>query len=222
MDHSAPIATRYLFISSCVIFGHRSLQNLLLAQLIEKHLGIPCAITANIETNLSTLQPGALALLDAGASSAQTLEAEVLAIHEPVSVIAIFNAPANQALDRLLRYSKVRGLFYENTMEEQFLKGIKFLSLNEYWLPRKVLAEYLDGTRRIDQRPTTAMANLTAKETLILSAMISGAKNSDIAQVLHVSPHTIKTHVYNLFRKIKVNNRVQAVSWALVNTERAQ
>ena len=197
MDHSAPIATRYLFISSCVIFGHRSLQNLLLAQLIEKHLGIPCAITANIETNLSILQPGALALLDAGASSAQ-------------------------ALDRLLRYSKVRGLFYENTMEEQFLKGIKFLSLNEYWLPRKVLAEYLDGTRRIDQRPTTAMANLTAKETLILSAMISGAKNSDIAQVLHVSPHTIKTHVYNLFRKIKVNNRVQAVSWALVNTERAQ
>jgi DNA-binding CsgD family transcriptional regulator len=34
-----------------------------------------------------------------------------------------------------------------------------------------------------------------------------------------VSLHTVKTHVYNVYRKLRVSNRVQAVQWALQNTE---
>lgn len=219
MTRSAHATRQDTAIAACMIFGHRNLQNALLARLIEEHLGLACAIRAPEDARLCGPQQGVLALLDAGASSQLLLEAQVLDIHEQISVIAVFNSPAGQAFDRLLRWPKVRGLFYENTGEAHFLQGIQSLSSHEHWLPRKVLAAYLEETRCIQHHPNTCDASLTAKETQILRAMISGAKNAEIAQVLHVSPHTIKTHVYNLFRKIKVNNRVQAVSWALVNFE---
>ena len=38
-----------------------------------------------------------------------------------------------------------------------------------------------------------------------------------MAEELNVSMHTVKTHVYNLFRKIGVTNRIQAVNWAKEN-----
>lgn len=206
-------------VTSCVIFGRRSLQNELLARLIEGHQAMPCAIAEHDDFDLSYQHKSALALLDAGASAASALEDQVGKLQTQVSIIAIFNARLDQALDRLLRWPRVKGFFYEHTGEEQFLKGVQSLCMNEHWLPRKVMAEYLEETRSTQPHPGVVDASLTPKETQILRAMISGAKNSDIAQVLHLSPHTIKTHVYNLFRKIKVSNRVQAVSWALVNLE---
>jgi ATP/maltotriose-dependent transcriptional regulator MalT len=36
-----------------------------------------------------------------------------------------------------------------------------------------------------------------------------------------VSMHTVKTHIYNLFKKIDVSNRIQAVNWAKDNLEGA-
>ncbi|MEA7595362.1 LuxR C-terminal-related transcriptional regulator, partial [Salmonella enterica subsp. enterica serovar Virginia] len=41
-----------------------------------------------------------------------------------------------------------------------------------------------------------------------------GASNNEIARSLFISENTVKTHLYNLFKKIAVKNRTQAVSWA--------
>lgn len=36
----------------------------------------------------------------------------------------------------------------------------------------------------------------------------------DIARALFISENTVRTHLYNVFRKLSVKNRTQAVSWA--------
>ena len=42
-----------------------------------------------------------------------------------------------------------------------------------------------------------------------------GLSNQEIASRLVISEYTVKTHVSNLFRKIEVNDRVQAILYAL-------
>jgi LuxR family transcriptional regulator of csgAB operon len=55
---------------------------------------------------------------------------------------------------------------------------------------------------------------LTSRQTEILAQVAVGASNDEIADRLSVSPHTVKTHLYNIFKKIKVTNRLQAALWA--------
>ncbi|HCE1483784.1 TPA: helix-turn-helix transcriptional regulator, partial [Vibrio parahaemolyticus] len=39
----------------------------------------------------------------------------------------------------------------------------------------------------------------------------------DIADSLFVSEHTVKSHLYSIFRKLEVKNRMQAITWAKRN-----
>ena len=59
--------------------------------------------------------------------------------------------------------------------------------------------------------------HLTHREIEILTMIAHGAPNSLIADQLCISPHTVKTHIYNIFKKIEVPNRLQAAFWAIKN-----
>ena len=52
---------------------------------------------------------------------------------------------------------------------------------------------------------------LTDREKEILSLVAKGKSNSEIAETLFVREVTVKTHLNSIFRKLKVQNRVQAV-----------
>jgi len=60
-------------------------------------------------------------------------------------------------------------------------------------------------------------ATLTSREIEVLSVLVSGAKNEEIASKLYISTHTVKTHLYTIYKKIDVSNRLQAVLWANEN-----
>ncbi|HAU92054.1 MAG TPA: hypothetical protein DCW59_06830, partial [Alteromonas sp.] len=41
-----------------------------------------------------------------------------------------------------------------------------------------------------------------------------GAQNQEIADTLHISVNTVKTHIYSIFRKTNSRNRVELVAWS--------
>jgi len=65
--------------------------------------------------------------------------------------------------------------------------------------------------------PGRAEPGLTEREQTILSAVAAGMTTAAISGELWVSEHTIKFHLTNIYRKIGVSNRAEAVRYALEN-----
>ncbi len=57
-------------------------------------------------------------------------------------------------------------------------------------------------------------APLTGRELEVLGFVAQGATNTEIADLLDISPHTVKSHVIHIFNKLGVNDRTQAAVWA--------
>ncbi len=69
----------------------------------------------------------------------------------------------------------------------------------------------------MDSRPviqTSIQTELTNREIEVLCLVAEGATNSDISDQLFISPHTVKSHVINIFNKLGVSTRTQAAVWA--------
>ena len=60
-------------------------------------------------------------------------------------------------------------------------------------------------------------SGLTDREKEILDLIAAGYSNQQIADELFISPHTVKTHLHNIFKKINVKRRLQAALWAAQN-----
>lgn len=56
-----------------------------------------------------------------------------------------------------------------------------------------------------------AISRLSARETEVLRLMASGANNREIADALHVSERTVKSHVSMIFSKLGVRDRAGAI-----------
>ena len=66
-------------------------------------------------------------------------------------------------------------------------------------------------------QPQAPGSDLTEREREVLSLMIEGLNNTQIAGKLSVSPSTIKSHVSNILSKLGVASRTEAVTLALRN-----
>ena len=64
-----------------------------------------------------------------------------------------------------------------------------------------------------DRDGNLALAQLTRREKQMLEMISTGATNKEIAKDLSIGLTTVKSHVYSLFKKIKVKNRLQAILW---------
>ncbi len=55
---------------------------------------------------------------------------------------------------------------------------------------------------------------LSRRQKELLKLLDRGLSNRDLAEHMEISEHTVKVHLWRLFRRIEVKNRSQAVHWA--------
>jgi DNA-binding CsgD family transcriptional regulator len=65
--------------------------------------------------------------------------------------------------------------------------------------------------RRIVSQPRakTGWDSLTDSELKVVNLIAQGVTNRAVATQLHLSPHTVKTHLHNAFAKLGINSREQ-------------
>jgi DNA-binding NarL/FixJ family response regulator len=98
------------------------------------------------------------------------------------------------------------GYLFKSIMEDELVDAIREVQAGNRYLPRNV---------SIRLRERAAPVRLTQREQDILSMLGKGFSNKELAQVLGVSADTVKTHVKNLFRKLEVSDRAEAVREAI-------
>jgi PAS domain S-box-containing protein len=65
--------------------------------------------------------------------------------------------------------------------------------------------------------PPTEQSPLTARELQVLRHLAEGMGTREIADTLHISVTTVRTHVQNVLGKLELHSQTQAVAWALRN-----
>ena len=55
---------------------------------------------------------------------------------------------------------------------------------------------------------------MTKRERQVVELIADGFTNKEIAQKLHLSPYTVKSHVHNILEKLALNTRVQIAKHA--------
>ncbi len=128
--------------------------------------------------------------------------------------IALFNVDPDKGVERQAVDHGIRGVFYRNDPVKMLSRGIIEIFNGELWYSRKTMSEYLLQNRSISKFSEDTVSSLTFREREILIGVASGASNKDLAEDLGISLHTVKTHIYNIYKKINVPNRLQAALWA--------
>ena len=67
----------------------------------------------------------------------------------------------------------------------------------------------------MDQESDSVFSPLTPREVEILDCVARGNSNKEIAVFLGISDQTVKNHITSILRKLQVNDRTQAVIYAL-------
>ena len=80
----------------------------------------------------------------------------------------------------------------------------------ELWIEDRI-----EGTRRSYSEPGTPFHPLSDREMEVLACVVRGMSNKEIASLLGISHQTVKNHVTAILRKFGVEDRTQAVVYAL-------
>jgi DNA-binding NarL/FixJ family response regulator len=205
------------------IVGPLQFQNELMAWYIRENTGLICTCRNNLSDQALSDPPSkktALILMDCLANDLTGLWSEIrsfLNSGQKGYYIALFNMANNQSFGNDLVKKGIRGIFYNSDPLKNLAKGVPAILDGELWYSRKDLMKCLLDS---DTGNTAAMRLknlLTPREKEVLLFIASGISNTEIADKLSISRNTVKTHLYNIYNKIRVPNRLQAALWAAKN-----
>jgi DNA-binding NarL/FixJ family response regulator len=99
----------------------------------------------------------------------------------------------------------VQAYLTKDVLSDELLRSIRAVHSGQTYLPAAVAATLAD-------RPEQ---DLSAREREVLSLIVAGLSNKQIAYTLNISEHTTKNHVSHILMKLGAGDRAQAITLAL-------
>jgi two-component system, NarL family, response regulator DegU len=90
--------------------------------------------------------------------------------------------------------------------------GVRAVAQGKTWLSAAVAASLVG--QAAGEEPLAENGRLSERELAVLRLMAQGYSNTQIAETLTISEGTVKNHVTNLYDRLGVHSRAEAVVWA--------
>lgn len=132
-----------------------------------------------------------------GTHAAATLCAE----HPDARIVILTNRCGDECIRQALAAGVV-GYLFKNVEEEELIDAIREAHAGGRYLPKRVLERLHENRSGVQ---------LTRREQELLDLLGKGLSNGELGQALGVSEDTVKSHLKNLFRKLQVSGRAEAV-----------
>lgn len=112
------------------------------------------------------------------------------------------------------------GYILKESAGAEIVNAIRSVYINEKYIDKALVKKMFFEFKSNEKDKNLKCENLNKlneKEIIILYEISRGLKNKEIAEKLYLSEKTIKNYITNIFKKIKVEDRVQATIFAIRN-----
>jgi len=111
--------------------------------------------------------------------------------------------------------SGVRGYFKVTDSPATMIKAVRAVHGGEIWAERRILEKAIANPMLLPetlQSHIPGLPPLTNREMEVLTMVLQGASNREIADSSSISERTVKTHLYRVYRKLNVKSRTKAIA----------
>lgn len=113
-----------------------------------------------------------------------------------------------------------RGFLTRESPLSELIEGLRTIHRGEMLIPNRLLASLVSGLirrRREQDEGLRRASGLTRREREVLGLVAEGCDKDAIAQVLVISPETVRTHIQNVLAKLGLHSRLEAASFVIRN-----
>jgi DNA-binding NarL/FixJ family response regulator len=141
---------------------------------------------------------------------------QIKAAHPEISVLVLTIHDDEEYIAALLD-AGAAGYLLKTTYGKELVQAIHAVQLGEFVLDTKIGPKVFRAfaMRANKTVPASTRERLSAKEMEVLKLAARSMSNTEIAKVLFVSPRTVKGHVSDIFSKLGVSSRVEAITTCL-------
>jgi DNA-binding NarL/FixJ family response regulator len=139
----------------------------------------------------------------------------ILAAHPATAVVVLTTYADDDSILAALRAGAL-GYLTKDAGREQIARALHAAAAGQAILDPAVQARLVaTAGPAAESMPSRPLPDgLTAREAQVLTLIATGRTNAQIAAALVISPSTVKTHINNIFAKIGISDRAQAVRYA--------
>lgn len=125
--------------------------------------------------------------------------------------VAIVDDPDQYDIIELINQG-IRGVLPFRLLPRQIVNAVELITVAGLLCLPRIGTRPANGNCTDNERNIEIMASLTVREREVLSLLAKSFSNQEIAETLCLSESTIKTHLRNVFHKLRVRNRSEAIA----------